>query len=214
MPEIIKKEDGTEFEAFTEEEVNARIDDATQKAKTELETEYQGKIQEQTTAMEDLKKEREELEEKMNQGSDDKDKNFKVLKDALNKKDDEIKNLTQKIDETGSARINDLRERLIEKYAGSDEELKKKIVHNFDNTLAGVDAKSEKEIENKIKNAVKLSVDFGGPNPLDNAMSGGEPGGVGRKNAGGVSAKITPEVKDLGGKLGITDEDYQKYGSK
>lgn len=221
MPEIIKNEDGTEREVFSADEVTAKLEEAKKAAGEEVRTEFQSKLSEQDARMATFEAEKAELEEKLEElgkkdNSSDKDKNFRVLKEALDKKDKQIDELAKKIEETGNIRVQDFKERLIDKYADGNEDLKKKIAHNFDSTLAGVEAKTEKEIEDKVKNAVKLSVDTGGPSPLDAALQGGEPGasdGLARGRSGDT-VEFSANEKKLGAKFGLTDEDYKKYGSR
>jgi G3E family GTPase len=217
MPKY-KDEEGNEVEAFTPEEVEAKINEIKTSVAEEVKSEYEEKLNEKEESMSKFEEERASLEQRIEELSKvddgDRSKNFKVLKDALNKKDNQIEELRKEMGEVANLRVNDFKERIIDKYAAGDEELKKKIMFNFDSTLSSVQAKSEKDIENKIKSAVKLSVDEFSPSVLDQALSGSFNSGSKNIIESSGNVEFSEGEKKIGAKLGISDEDYKKYGPR
>lgn len=207
MPKIIKNEDGTEVEVFTPQEVDEKL-----KAKeAELNSGWETKINETKTALETAMADKKRIEEQMKGGGQG--ENFKTLKEALDKKDTEINELRTNMQKSEENRINEFRDTLIKKIVGTDKELEKKILFNFNETLKGVTAKNQEEISAKLQAAVKLSMDNVSPSILQNAMNGaGGPGFIPNSSNGPVEFSQTE--KALGAKLGISEEDYKKYGPR
>ena len=206
----VKQEDGTEIEVVPVEEVEQKIN----QVKDDLKKEYDTKITETNTALETLKTEKADLEAKIAGNKEGEDSpNFKVLKEALNKKDEEIKNLGSKITSIEQQRIEDYKTKFISTYSRGDKEVEKKILHHFNETLKSVDAVTPEQIEAKLQSAFKLSVDIQKPNQLQKVIQGNN--GIGFDvNNGGGAPEFTPQEKALGAKFGLTEEDYKKYGPK
>lgn len=219
MPQTFKDDEGNEVQAFTEEEINKKVEEAQEAAKQEA----QKQVEEVQTQLESEKSEREKLQEQVTkaeeaggtEGGDDKQsENFRTLKEALNKKDEEINNLRKEFEDNESRRVTEYRDRLIEQYAGQDEELKKKIQHNYDEILSGVKTKTQADIEGKVKDAFRLSSDATTVNPMDAAVSGGSPAPHKSISEGSQTPEFTKNEVELGEKMGITEEDRKKYGPK
>ena len=201
---IFKNEDGTEVEALTAEEVEAKL--ATERASALAEAEKNFNEQKDI-----IEAEKAELEERI-KGIDNKDQNFKVLKEALDKKTDEIKTLGTKIEDEGKKiRSEIVRDDLIEKLSRGNKELEKKIKLNFDETLKGVEAKTPEEIKSKMDSAYKLSIDSTGPNPIDVAINGSGGAGFRPITNNNDKVEISETEKSLGKKFGISEDDYKKY---
>lgn len=186
--------DGNEVEAFTQAEVDA------------IRTEAESKI---TAAM----SEKADLEKKL-EGLSDKDKNFAALKSALDEKTKIIDGLSQEIKSVKEVREADMTTAMISKFAKGNEELAKKIAHHYNETLKSVDAKSQEEIAKKVESALKLSVETkADADVLGAAIAGGT--GYSAPAAGGsaTAVEFTSEQKALGKKMGISEEDYKKYGN-
>lgn len=215
-----KDEEGNEVEAFTQDEIDQRIEEA----KKSVQEEYEVQNQETQQQLEAARSEKEELEQKMKdaeeaggtQGGDDKQsENFRTLKEALNKKDEEMKSLREQVEQTESQRIEDYKQKMIEQYAGDDEDLKKKIEHNYDKILSGVETKGEKDIAEKVRNSFKLAADENTPDPLNSVLQGGAPGpDASIQNGGSNGVEFNQNEIALGDKMGITQEEREKYGPK
>jgi len=101
----------------------------------------------------------------------------------------------------------------IKAAADGDEALAEKIKHNYDTMLSGVKADTSEQIAQKVASAARLSVDATEvPNPLDIARAGGSRGAAPVvKQDGGKP--MSASAKEVGGKLGISDADREKYGN-
>jgi len=180
-------EDGDEVEVFSKEEHDAEVSKATS---------------EKDTKVSELEKSIAELNEKL-KGGENKETNFKALRDAKDKAEGELKGVKDEF----SKQINDLRSELnagkikekISSIAGGNEETIKKIEHFYNSFQAPKDGEQDIRLESAIKLA--------GIQPKSN-MSGlgsgmGAPAGVGGKT------NFTDEQKDLASKLGIKPEDLK-----
>lgn len=204
---LIKQEDGTEIEVFSQEELDAKLG-----AK---DTEWQGKLQEKETALTSLSTEKEALEKKLGETKED-NPNFKILKDALGKKDDEIKKINETIANERTQRVNEELDLKIKAGAKGDTELEKKVKLHLTSTLSGMPEDTAENRQKKIEAAFKLSIDKVGDAP--GMFDGGIPSGMGNGKGGnfesGSKVEFTAREVALGAKLGITPEDYKKYGNK
>jgi hypothetical protein len=190
-----------EIEVFTPEEVTAQID--------AVKNEYDTKIAEKDTTLSTLANEKAELEKKIGGVKEDAP-NFKILKDALDKKDADIASLREEVTKDKTARKDSFINSLIAK---ADDETKKKIKLHLDTTLAGLKADTDEEIKNKVDAAIKLSQDTNSQGIFDGGI-GGDGKGEGFKQGGGESVEFTAREKAIGEKLGLTAEDYKKYGPR
>lgn len=190
-----------EIEAFTPEEVTAKV--------KEKEDEFAKVIEVKDTTLATLTKEKEDLLAKAGDLKQD-NPNFKVLKDALDKKDQEITDIKTSLEKDKEERKVST---LITKFTRGNEELEKKIRFHLENTVAGMKSDTEEGLAKKIDAAVKLSQDYSAQGIFDGGISGG---GAHGGNGGGGDSKVefTSREKSLGAKMGITEEDYKKYGDK
>lgn len=213
-----KNPDGVEeeIEVFTPDEVNNKVKETEDKIKGE----YDNKITEKDTAFQTLEKEKKELEDKMSKASLDGIKddhpNFKILKDALDKKDKDIGDLKSAIDQDKKDRQTELLASKIKVIAKGDAELEKKINLHLATTLVGMKDDTDEARNSKLSAALKLSLDHSqdGPGMFDYGV-GGAGGGDGFKGgSGGDGNDFTARERALGAKLGITEADYKKYASR
>lgn len=207
MPTKIKLEDGTEVDALTPAEVQAKLNEK----EAEVNKVWVDKNTEVQTQLTKLQTEKKDLEAKIAAGGGPQAENFKTLKEAMDKKDADIVALNKKIDDDKVARVNEYRDTVVKKMSGTDKELEKKILLHFNETLRGMPAATQEEITKKLESALKLSVDNMSPSVLAAAMGGGGPGLP--QNQGGA-VEFSATEKALGAKLGISEEDYKKYGPK
>lgn len=190
-----------EIEAFTPAEVEVKV--------KEKEEEFTKVIAEKDKTLETLGKEKDELLKKAGDIKED-NPNFKVLKDALDKKDQEIADIKTSIEKDKEERKVST---LITKFTKGNEELEKKIRFHLENTVVGMKSDTSEDLAKKVDAAIKLSQDYGSQGIFDGGIGGGGKGGdIKNENVDGV--EFTPREKALGAKLGITEEDYKKYGPK
>lgn len=194
-----------EVEVFNQEEVEAKV-----KAKEE---ELSKQIEEKDTTLQTLEAEKAALAAKV-EGTTDDHPNFKALKEALNAKGVEMDALKADVAKDKQSRMQDIMDGKVSAAANGSEDMEKKIKLHMENTLSGMPETNEVEREAKLNAALKLSAEYaqGEPNLLDAGMHGG----VGTVDATDLneSVEFSNNEKSLGGKMGITAEDYKKYGPK
>jgi len=198
-------EEGKEIPGLTQEEFDAKLVEE----KGKLETDFNTKIEESntkvTTLEADLVKAKEDLKITNPKGDD-----FKNLRDITKKLEDDLAiekgERSKAIDSIKASKVDGL----VKKLSGNDVELEKKIRFNLDTTLSGVKTDTDEELNKKLVDAYKLSTDSTAINPLDNIMSGGSHSSVSEKSD---PVEFSSNEKVLGGKLGITGDDYKKYGT-
>lgn len=204
-----KKEDGTEVEVFSQEELDAKLKEEGDKIRTE----FDGKMKDKEDAAVKLATDKIELEKKMVDIKPD-HPNFAALKEALDKKDTEIKALADRMDGDKKDRENAEMTGFIDAVASKDDELKKKIKYHLDNTVSGMKSATVEERKAKVEAAIKLSIDTSEPGLLDSIIAGGGNRGIVIPNVDGKQANFTEREKQLGLKLGISEEDYKKYAGR
>lgn len=207
MPKkITNSETGEEEEVFTADEIAEREDAAKTAAIEQYKAEHPDNAEEIERLQDELKKANEDLEKEKG-----KDKNFSKLRDI---KEDLEKKLAEA---TGGIKqefmIRDL-DTAISNLASGDDELAEKIKFHFNNTLKAVETKNQKELLEKVRQALTLA---GGNEAGAGVGSNFGSGGIGNrrsKEAGGEELK--PEVKEVLKKMdpSITDEDIKKYGGR
>lgn len=196
-----------EIEVFTPEEVDAKL--------KEQEDSFTAKIAEKDASLSTLAKDKEELEKKMGEVKPD-HPNFKVLKDALEKKSSEIETLRTEVETDKKTRIQEAMDLKIKAASKGDAEFEKKVKLHLSSTLKGMEESTEEQRTAKLQAAVKLSSDYhsdGAPGIFDGGIGGGA-GGAEFKDGGTGGVEFTSREKSLGGKMGITPEDYKKYGPR
>lgn len=205
----IKQEDGTEVEVFTAKEVDQKITEAKGTAVKEVET----KLTESKNALDAALVEKKKLEDQIAAGGGGQSENFKTLKDALDKKDADIAKLRTDLTGIEEKRLGGTRDQIVAKIAGTNKDLKDKILHHYNETLKSMPASTEEEIGKKIEAAAKLSLDKDtSPDIIQAAIQGAGGPGIPANQNGAV--EFTPVEKALGEKLGVSDEDRKKYGPR
>jgi hypothetical protein len=207
-----KDEEGNEVEALTPEEVEAKL--AAEKAA--IEDAHKNVVTEKDTAIETLAKEKAELEEKIRKaevsGIKEDHPNFKILKDALAKKDEDIKGLKTEIDTDKATRKQEALDTAIKIATKGNVELEKKVKLHMEKTLGAMADSTTEERQAKIQAALTLSGDYGSAGMFDGGIGGGGAGNGGNEDTSGV--EFTAREKALGAKLGISQDDYKKYGAR
>lgn len=217
----IKQEDGTEIDVLTPQEVEAKLAEEVSKKVQEERGNWEAEsgakmkeVQDKVASLEsDKEKLKEDLERLANVGQTD-HPNFKILKDSLDKKDNEIKTLNESVNVIKKQREADLLSGEIKKIVGGDEEMAKTLKHHYDETLKAMPNNTTEEISARLEAAKKLA---GVSTVIDPLMGGfGGNGGYfsGGSGSGSGTTDLTSNERALGQKLGLSEEDYKKYQSK
>jgi exonuclease VII small subunit len=203
----------TTNDAGEEVEIEAITPEELAEEKTKMETEFNNKLAEKETAVETLQREKQELEDKLNGNTNADHPNFKTLKDALAKKDEEINSIKTEIESSKKQLANDEFEIGIQAVTKGDKELEKKIKFHLEKTLTGLKENTKAERAAKLQAALKLSVDVDQSQEVFDSGIGG--GGRGNDVTPGANGpEFTSRERALGTKLGITEADYKKYGGR
>ena len=208
----VKDSEGNEIDVFSQAELDAKIaaeKNVIQKAADEQITASKTALD---AALADKVKLEADLKAAADAGGDS--QNFAALKGALNKKDEEVKALQGTVQQIAGQRLSDLKSEVLSRFAGNNEDRAKKILHHYDVTLAAVKAESKEEVATKMANAAKLAEDIKSPDLINQANFGGAGGNSYVPPTGGGTVELNAAQKALASKLGITEEDVKKYGSK
>lgn len=196
-----------EIEVLTEEEKKA------------LEESHKGQLAEKDTALSTLANEKKELEEKIakleNGGEKDDHPNFKILREALAKKDSEISTIKSDLENDKKQRIAEEMDTKIKLASKGNDEFEKKVRFHLETTLGGLPDGTKEQRQTKFEAALKLSSDSSsdGQGIFDGGIGGGNRGSFSGKENAPVN-EFTAKEKALGAKLGLTPEDYKKYANR
>lgn len=212
MPETIKKEDGTEVEVFTQEEIDTQKTEAIDKYKEENPNDETLKtsIEEKETL---LKEKEEELEKEKG-----KEKNFAKLRSLSSEDKEKLKAAGIELDEKDEA-MDTLRDETKKEIAelrnevstgkrteainklSDDIEERKKIKFHLDRLSKSDD--DQEAFESNLKDAYFLTTkqEAQVPDYISSAGAGG----------GKQKEETSAGEKEIGNELGITDEDREKY---
>ncbi len=202
-------EQGNEVEAFTQEELEAKQQEAVDKYASE----NPSKNDELETAKSELEEANKKLKEygEANGGDDDQKKRLKEkAKTAEEKLDDVTTKFTQELKDLKEGILSGHKTKILERLSGGDKEIEEKI--KFEAEKYSGDPANEIELEQRLTNAatiVNLATPI--PNFTDN-LSGA--GNRGDKQAHEINKPENDNSKAMRNVLGITDEDVQKYGSQ
>ena len=201
MSEIITKDDGSQVEVFTAEEIQSQKDIA---------------IEEYKTANPDKSEERSKLQEKL-KGFEDKDLNFSHLRkqkeEAEKKVEDILKGVDDKINtvkkEVLEGVMKDHYNDTIKKLVGDDKELLSKVELQY--KRLGDPAGTKDEVSRKMNDAFLLAT---GTSQI-NDNSAFSSAGVGRIKVENNIQKLSEEEKQMARELAkaggmvLTDEDFK-----
>ncbi len=197
--------EGNLVEAYTEEEVQAKIDEA----KTALEGatgEEKTKLTEQLEALQtQLNEKTEELDKFKG-----KDLNFGKLREQKELAEQAVAKVREDFDK----KIADIKDTMtktrmdeeIGKLVGDDKEMASKVRFYYD-SFKGEPATPE-EFKTRLSNALTLASGGKPVNPLSGNVISGAGGYV--PKPGGSPEKLNPDVKGVASKLGISDEELKE----
>ena len=210
-------EHGDLVTAYTEEEVQKKIEEESAKLIEETNAERQKEIDEVALRLEEVEKEKAEMEERLSK-LDDKSINFGNLRKKAEEKDvviNELKGTIKSLEEKMDQRFNQISsettkqkiDTLISQVAGNDVELAKKIVFNYNrfNTTP----KDETELRQLINDAVILSTGGAKKNLFSTdvlSSSGGTP-----VRSDLDSEKLSDSGREGAKLLGISEQKLKKH---
>lgn len=204
-----------EIEVSTQAEVDAKV--AAEKAA--LEDSHKKQLEEATSKIGTFEQDKKDLQKKIDDmvasGMNADNPSFKVLKEAMDKKDNEIKEIKTALDSDKAQRVKDEMDSAVKIASRGNPEMEKKIQFHLEKTLVGLKEGTKEERKTKLEAAFKLASDGSsdGPSMFDGGTGGGGPGyGGGGEGAG--ANEFSGKEKALGAKLGITEADYKKYGPR
>jgi chromosome segregation ATPase len=140
--------------------------------------------------------------------------NFDTLKTGfeteLKKKDDELTGVKTKLDDYIGKNQAETKSEIINNLAGGDKDLATKIESEFNGFAGSVTTKAE--ILERAKKAFNIVSPATAPTAIDLFMKG--IGGRGAVVSPNNIQQETPEQAAVRRKMGISDEDFKKYGNK
>lgn len=208
-------EKGNLVEAFTEEEVQKKIEEETEKLVEETNSSRQEEIDALQEKLDKAEQEKATLEEKITK-VDDKTINFKNLREKAETKDKVIEELTKKIGDLESGvnqKIDQITgtfekqkiSNLILQLAGGNKELADKIEVSY-NRFAGK-PKDETELKSMLQDAYILATG----DVKKSFLSGGVISAAGGTEKKEGETKLSGDMVDLSKKFGVTDQDLKKH---
>lgn len=207
--------DGNEVEAFTEDELKEKQQEAIDKYKEEN-PDKASELEQAQKDLEAAKNKLKEYEEDDDEGGDDKggDGQKKRLKkerdEALEKVQELEKTMTEEIKNLKQSAIEGPKSKLLNALSGGDEELKKKIELEYDG-FAG-DPENAEAVEQRLTKAYTLATgNKPTPELLDGISNGGNRGVDQNHINKGPETENSKAMRNV---FGITDQDVEKYGKE
>lgn len=201
---------GNTVNAYTEEEVNQKIEDA----KLTLEEEHKTQIQEKEIAIVDLNTKLVELNKKI-LGATDKDKNWDALRTSKEELEKKVGTLEGELSGIKGLISDATLSQSIDKLSGGDAELSKLIKFHYkrfalDSEELKDPKKAEEGFQKRLNDAYTLAIG-GGANPLTGKVVSSSGGGALKFKEGTQAEKLSPGADEVGRKMGLDDEDMKKH---
>ncbi len=212
---IIKDVDGKEIEVFTADDVAARETTAREAAGKQAVEDYKknnpdksGEVTKLQTDLDEANRKLKDAEDAGDKGSGQVERLRRERDEAQNKLNTQVSDLSKRIDDL----IGDTKGELLNKLAGADVELRKKLELEFDNYRPGANSKTD--IIERVQKAYQL-VTGNKPTPgmLDNLSGAGQRGDGSAHiiNNEHQKKEFNPNEVAIGNMLGITEEDRKKH---
>lgn len=198
MSQKIKNADGTETEVFTPEEVKTQSDAAVAKAKNDAEASAAA----MKTQLDAKEAELAKLKEK--------DMNFGKVKTEAEKDREEKDRLQKEINDLKTTVVGNFKTEMLKQLSNGDVELQKKIELEY-SQFSG-EAITNEQISERLQKSAKLAGVEKSASVLGSAFN--RIGGRSPENAGSEPIKVAEASRVVGAKMGITEEDWKKYGDK
>lgn len=212
MPKYFDESGNPVEDVFTKEELETK----NQEAIDNYIKENPDKSEELDTAnkaVEEANNKIKELEE--DGGGDDEQKKrlIKEKKDAENSLEGVVKNFTKQINDMKEGFVSGAKTKMIEKLSGGDEELKKKIEHEYDFISEGKDSPAnDVDVQDRLTKAFTLATGAKPePNFMDGMVNAGGKGNNDDGGAGGNKEEENNNSKNIRKVLDISDEDVKNY---
>ena len=193
--------------SFTQEEVDAKVAEATQAANAaseEAKKDLEVQLESTQIALQDI-------EIKL-AGMDDKDKNFAALKAQKEALESQTKGLDDKIKIAIAAAVapllDDTHNETLDKLSGGNEDLKKKIEHEFNIYYKDKSATKKSMVENLIKAYKSVAEDIS-PSVLNSVVSSKPKSPADTKL--NLQGEPDPELVEAGKMFNITSADIKKH---
>ncbi len=151
----------------------------------------------------EYEKEKRELQKKIDENTNE------GLRKKTEKTEKEKEGLEKQMNDMRNNFVRNARENAIAALGISDEKAKEKLAAAYER-LKPSDETDTAAVASAMRDAWKLSSDIPSAGAL-NRFSGGH-GGASPSGASDLDETFTPEVRDLGRKMGVTDEDIKKFG--
>lgn len=198
---------GNEIEAFTEEEVKTKQKEALDAYLKE----HPDQSEALTKAQKDLEEANKKITELGDGGDDGQKKRLKKERDDAESTLEKVKTeLMGEITALKTSIFGTAKTKILEKLAGGDPELKKKIELEYDG-FAG-EVKTEADVQARLVKAFTLAK---GTAPAPNFMDGvSDAGSRGVDQNHGGTVTETPNAKAQRKVFGISDEDAKKFAPK
>jgi len=231
MSTFIKNPDGSQTEVFTQAEIDEQIKKAKEEA-TETATaaaskaaqeaadkaldEYKTANPDRGTEVDDLTTKLKEATDKLaeaeeGEGDEGNKNQVKRLKEAKEKAEENLatfmKETKEELENIKGTLVGNTKTKLMNTI--DDAELKEKVELHYDSFKG--DAVTDTEIEARFKSAVTLAGGNPEPGALDNITNSGSKG-EGSKDTK-AKTEVTDNAKKIGGVLGISEADREKYGA-
>lgn len=192
---------------LTEEEVQAKLDEQKEESANVAAKDLEEIEEEKQKEIDALKLEKEENYKKLktseDDGGDDKDKNFKALRENNKKMGERLDTLTSELAKFNSPDAPEKVNAAIAKYSNGDKEVEEKIKLYFNQFAKPTTAE---ELDDRMQSAAQLA---GVLSNADNKLGSSVIGSSSSNNLGfkADKGKMSDEIKELGKQLGLTDKD-------
>lgn len=205
-------EQGNEVEAFTEEELKTK----NQEAIDAYIKENPDKSDELTKANGDLEEATKKIKEFEEAGGGDEGQKKRLLeekKKAEGTLEEVVKNFTKQITDLKEGFVSGAKEKIITKLSGGDEELRKKIELEYDGYSEGKDAPAnDVEVQDRLTKAFTLATGAAPePNFMDGMVNAGSKGNKEDGGAGGSKEEENQNSKNIRKVLDISDDDVKEF---
>jgi predicted RNase H-like nuclease (RuvC/YqgF family) len=211
-------ENGQKVEAFTQEEIEERLEAERGAAIEEANASRQEEVDSLVLSLEEKEKELETYQKNL-EVEKDKDKNLGGQRKVIENKEKEIKELKEKLETVEHSSLEAIEgikkdintakvENIISSVSGEDSSLKEKVKFFYDSFKG--EPSNEEEVKERVKNAYVLAT--GGKSKVD--FSGDIISGAGASPSPKVDipeGKIPSELIPLAKQLGLTDQEMKKH---
>lgn len=203
MPIKVKQEDGTEIEVLTQDEIDAKVKEESDR----IANEKQGELDRIT---EERKSEQEELEKLRN-----KDMNFEKLRNKAEKggESEEVKTqiaeLNKKLDTIAQQPVVEVKNDFIKEKVGTEKEKVDLFEYYF--KRLGSEAKTKEEVQKACNDALTLATNGQYQPSQDQRVTST---GVSQNYRNQNTVQVSEEAKEMGAMFGNTEKELSEHKKK